>query len=97
MSRRHVSCTSLAGAESPAWSIGAEGGLIEGGTRGGAKAEDEANPVECGTCAIAPACELTGMLDQALAAFRAAPDRYALSDLLKRPAKPMKLLVVGAS
>jgi len=48
--------------------------------------------VECGACAIAPACELTGVLDEALAAFMAVLDRYTLSDLVKRPAKLMRLL-----
>lgn len=52
--------------------------------------------VECGACAIAPACELTGVLDEALAAFMAVLDRHTLADLVSRPAKLMRLLAVQA-
>ena len=51
--------------------------------------------VECGGCAIAPACELTGMLAEALSAFMTVLDRYTLADLLKRRVKLMKLFEVG--
>ncbi len=51
--------------------------------------------VECGSCAIAPACELTGMLHEALGAFMAVLDRHTLTDLLKRRSKLMRLFEVG--
>ncbi len=38
--------------------------------------------VECGSCLIAPACGLTGVLGEALAAFLAVLDRHTLEDLL---------------
>lgn len=50
--------------------------------------------VECGTCVIAPACGLTGALDEALAAFMAVLDRYTLSDLLKKRSKLMRLFEI---
>jgi len=40
--------------------------------------------VDCGSCVIAPACGLTGVLGEALAAFMAVLDRYSLADLLER-------------
>lgn len=40
--------------------------------------------VECGTCLIAPACGLTSMFDEALAAFLAVLDGYSLADALSR-------------
>ncbi|BBK43703.1 HTH-type transcriptional regulator NsrR [Allostella vacuolata] len=40
--------------------------------------------VECGTCVIAPACGLTGVLREALEAFLQVLDRYTLADLLAR-------------
>ena len=52
--------------------------------------------VECGGCAIAPACELTGVLHEALTAFMTVLDRYTLADLLKRRTKLMRLLEVGS-
>ena len=51
--------------------------------------------VDCDTCAIAPACDLTRVLDEALAAFMAVLDRYTLADLLKRQTKLLRLLGVG--
>lgn len=39
--------------------------------------------VDCGSCAIARACSLTGALQQALAAFMAVLDRYTLADLVE--------------
>lgn len=50
--------------------------------------------VECGTCVIAPACGLTGALDEALAAFMAVLDRYTLADLLKKRSKLMRLFEI---
>ena len=43
--------------------------------------------VDCGSCVIAPACGLNGMLNQALAAFMAVLDRYTLADLSVRKAE----------
>lgn len=40
--------------------------------------------VDCGTCVVAPACGLTGILKEALAAFMAVLDRYTLANLLTR-------------
>lgn len=40
--------------------------------------------VDCGGCVIAPACGLTGVLKEALAAFMAVLDRYTLEDLLAK-------------
>ena len=51
--------------------------------------------VDCDTCAIAPACELTRILDEALAAFMKVLDRHTLADLLKRQTKLLRLLGVG--
>jgi Rrf2 family nitric oxide-sensitive transcriptional repressor len=51
--------------------------------------------VDCDSCSIAPACELTRILDEALAAFMAVLDRYTLADLLKRQTKLLRLLGVG--
>jgi Rrf2 family nitric oxide-sensitive transcriptional repressor len=51
------------------------------------QAEEEGERVECGACAIAPACELVGVPGEALAAFMAVLDRYTLSDLVRRAAK----------
>lgn len=49
--------------------------------------EDGFDLVDCQRCVIASACGLTGVLDEALAAFMAVLDRYTLADLLaRRPA-----------
>lgn len=40
--------------------------------------------VDCGSCVVAPACGLTGVLNEALHAFMAVLDRYTLEDLLQR-------------
>ena len=57
--------------------------------------EDGFALVECDACAIAPACDLTRILDEAMAAFMAVLDRYTLADLLKRQTKLLRLLGVG--
>jgi Rrf2 family nitric oxide-sensitive transcriptional repressor len=44
--------------------------------------EDGFDLVDCGSCIIAPACGLTGVLKEALGAFLAVLDRYTLADLL---------------
>jgi Rrf2 family nitric oxide-sensitive transcriptional repressor len=46
--------------------------------------EDGFDLVDCGGCIIAPACGLTGVLHEALAAFMAVLDGYSLADLLAR-------------
>jgi len=43
--------------------------------------------VDCGSCMIAPACGLPGVLNQALAAFMGVLDRYSLADLAVRKAE----------
>lgn len=48
--------------------------------------EDSFDLVDCGHCVIAPACGLTGALNEALAAFMAVLDSYSLEDLLARRA-----------
>jgi Rrf2 family transcriptional regulator, nitric oxide-sensitive transcriptional repressor len=53
---------------------------------------DERHEVHAlGNCLIAPACGLTGVLDEALAAFMAVLDRYTLADLLKKRSKLLGL------
>lgn len=54
-------------------------------------AEEGFDLVDCGNCLIAPACGLTGVLDEALAAFMAVLDRYTLADLLKKRSKLLSL------
>lgn len=49
--------------------------------------------VECGECVIAPACGLTGVLAEALAAFMAVLDGHTLADLLKKRSKLMDLFL----
>jgi len=58
------------------------------------RAEEGFELVECGTCVIAPACGLTGALDEALAAFMAVLDRYTLADLLNKRSKLMRLFEI---
>lgn len=53
--------------------------------------------VECGSCTIAPACGLTGVLAEALTAFMAVLDRHTLADLLKQPSRLMDLLKVDVA
>lgn len=43
--------------------------------------EDGFDLVDCANCIIAPACGLTGVLHEALAAFMQVLDRYTLADL----------------
>lgn len=44
--------------------------------------EDGFDLVDCGSCVIAPACGMTSVLNQAMAAFMAVLDSYTLDDLL---------------
>lgn len=46
--------------------------------------EDSFDLVDCGSCIIAPACGLTGVLREALAAFMAVLDGYTLDDMLAK-------------
>ncbi|WP_257556826.1 Rrf2 family transcriptional regulator [Sphingobium sp. CFD-2] len=46
--------------------------------------EDGFDLVDCGSCVIAPACGLTGVLSEALDAFLAVLDRYSLADLMAK-------------
>lgn len=40
--------------------------------------------VDCGSCVIAPACSMTGVLQEALCAFLTVLDRYSLADLMDK-------------
>lgn len=46
--------------------------------------EDGFDLLDCGSCIIAPACGLTGVLDEALKAFLKVLDSYSLADVLAR-------------
>jgi Rrf2 family nitric oxide-sensitive transcriptional repressor len=46
--------------------------------------EDGFDLVDCGSCVIAPACGMTGVLKEALLAFLAVLDRYTLADMARR-------------
>ncbi|PKP94728.1 MAG: Rrf2 family transcriptional regulator [Alphaproteobacteria bacterium HGW-Alphaproteobacteria-16] len=46
--------------------------------------EDRFDLVDCGSCVIAPACGLTGVLKEALGAFLTVLDRYTLADLMTK-------------
>lgn len=54
--------------------------------------EDGFDLVDCGSCVIAPACGLTSVLREALAAFLAVLDGYTLADLLAKRADMARLL-----
>lgn len=56
--------------------------------------EEDFDLVDCATCAIGPACGLTGVLDEAVAAFMAVLDRYSLADLLGRRGQVLQLLAI---
>lgn len=40
--------------------------------------------VDCGTCVIAPACGMTGVLKEAVRAFLAVLDQYTIADLMAK-------------
>ena len=44
--------------------------------------EEGLDLVDCGSCVVAPACGLTGVLKEAMRAFLGVLDRYTLADLL---------------
>ncbi|CAM3241029.1 transcriptional regulator, BadM/Rrf2 family [Paracoccus aminovorans] len=54
--------------------------------------EDGFDLVGCGDCIISPACGLTSVLDEALAAFLAVLDGYTLADVLARRGDFLPLL-----
>ena len=58
--------------------------------------EDGFALVDCGTCVVAPACGVTGVLGEALAAFLAVLDRYTLADMLGRRQDLRHLLLTEA-
>lgn len=53
--------------------------------------------VDCGSCVIAPACGLTGVLKEALAAFMTVLDNYTLADLLARRGDFLRLFTLPTS
>ena len=55
--------------------------------------EEGFNLVDCGSCALAPACGMTGVLKEALGAFLAVLDRYSLADLMGKRQDLRRLLV----
>ena len=48
--------------------------------------------VDCGSCRIAPACGLTGLLGEALAAFLQVLDQRSLADIVRNKAALAELL-----
>ncbi len=54
--------------------------------------EDGFDLVDCRNCVIAPACGLTGVLHEALAAFMRVLDRYTLADLQANRAELWSIL-----
>ena len=59
--------------------------------------EDGFDLVDCGGCIIAPACGLTGVLREALAAFMAVLDGYTLEDLLAKRIDMLSLFAPKAA
>lgn len=55
--------------------------------------EDRFELVDCGGCAVAPACGVTGVLNEALAAFLGVLDRYTLADMLTKRLRLRELLM----
>ena len=56
--------------------------------------EDGFQLVDCGRCVVGPACGVTGVLGEALAAFLGVLDRYTLADMLGRR-QDLRLLLVS--
>jgi Rrf2 family nitric oxide-sensitive transcriptional repressor len=54
--------------------------------------EDGFDLADCGSCIVAPACGLTGVLKEALSAFMAVLDRYTLADLPNAAISPRSSL-----
>lgn len=59
--------------------------------------EDDFQLVDCGHCVVAPACGITGVLGEALAAFLAVLDRYTLADMLTSRLKLAELLMTDTA
>ena len=57
--------------------------------------EDGFDLVDCGSCVIAPACALTGALNEALAAFMTVLDGYTLADLVDQRRDALRDLVAA--
>ena len=55
--------------------------------------EDGFDLVDCGQCVVAPACGVTGVLNEALRAFFAVLDRHTLADMLTSRLKLRELLL----
>lgn len=58
--------------------------------------EDGFDLVDCGSCIVAPACGLTGILKEAMRAFLGVLDRYTLADLLTRKQDFAQLFAIPA-
>lgn len=54
--------------------------------------EEDLRLADCGSCLIARACGLVGVLDEALAAFLAVLDRHTLADLVDSRAEALRML-----
>jgi Rrf2 family nitric oxide-sensitive transcriptional repressor len=52
--------------------------------------------VDCGSCIIAPACGLTGVLREALTAFMRTLDGYTLADLVTNRMDALRAFGIGA-
>jgi Rrf2 family nitric oxide-sensitive transcriptional repressor len=52
--------------------------------------------VDCGSCIIAPACALTGVLQEALGAFMAVLDRHTIADLMTNRSEALRNLFTPA-
>lgn len=59
--------------------------------------EDGFKLVDCANCIIAPACGLTAVVNEALAAFLDVFHRYTLADLLGRKQELRDILGIGAN
>ena len=57
--------------------------------------EDGFDLVDCGSCVIAPACALTGALNEALVAFMTVLDGYTLADLVDQRRDALRDLVAA--
>ena len=55
--------------------------------------EDGFELVDCGSCVVAPACGITGVLGEALGAFLGVLDRYSLAEMLTPRLKLRELLL----
>jgi Rrf2 family nitric oxide-sensitive transcriptional repressor len=55
--------------------------------------EDRFDLVDCGSCVVAPACGVTGVLNEALDAFLGVLDRYTLADMLTSRLRLRELLL----